>query len=777
MRIFPVVCCVGFLASGANAADSSPAGRNADDRLASLHDGWIDFSKDGRKDIYEDPTATIDARINDLLPRLTLEEKCGQLAQFSGVWRNNGPRVAEGGEQDIRDGRAGSFLNVFGADITRDMQRIAVEESRLGIPLLFAHDVIHGFRTIFPVPLAEAASWDLAAVENAARVAAIEATAHGLHWTFAPMVDIARDARWGRIVEGAGEDVYLGSKMAAARVRGFQGTDLRDRDTLLACVKHFAAYGGAESGRDYNIVDVSERTLRETYLPPFKAAVDAGAATFMAAFNEVAGVPCHANAFLLRDVLRDAWHFDGLVVSDWEGIDEMQAHGVAATPADAGLLALGAGVDVDMVSGIYLRDLAAAVRAGRLSESVVDAAVRRVLHAKLKLGLLDDPYRYCDAEREKALTLTSEHRAAARAIAQKSIVLLKNASQTLPLSKQLHSLAVIGPLADDASTTLGSWSAAGQADEAVSILAGLRGAVGAQAKILHAQGAEVDSPDTTGFADAVRIAREADAVVLVLGESATMSGEARSRTSLDLPGVQNELAQAVRAATAGKPLVVVLMNGRPLSVGWLDENIPAILETWFLGSEMGSAVADVLFGEVNPSGKLPVTFPRTVGQVPIYYNFKNTGRPPDAQDEHTSKYIDAPWTPLYVFGHGLSYTTFAYRDLRLGKEKFVPGEDLKVEVNVTNTGQRAGVEVVQLYLQDEVGSVTRPVRELRGFSRVELAPGESRIVTFTLTSDDLACYDLEMKWSVEPGFFRVFVGGSSAATLSAKFEVVPGTKR
>ena len=753
---------------------TAPASARAADESAGR--GWIDLNKNGAKDVYEDPAAPIDARIEDLLRQMTLEEKLGQLAQYAGTWSNNGPRVPEGGEDDIRAGRAGSFLNVFGAGITRDMQRLAIEESRLGVPLLFAHDVVHGFRTTFPVPLAEAASWDTAAVEGAARVAATEAAAHGLHWTFAPMVDIARDPRWGRIVEGAGEDPYLGSRMATARVRGFQGNKLGAPDSLLACAKHFAAYGAAEGGRDYNTADVSERTLREIYFPPFHAAVEAGAATFMAAFNEIAGVPCHANPWLLDDVLRGEWGFDGLVVSDWSALDELRDHGVAADPVEAGILTLRAGVDIDMVSDYYERDLPDAVGTGRLDQEPVDKAVRRVLRAKFLVGLFDDPYRFSDPAREAAHTLTAENRAAARRMAQQSIVLLKNEAQTLPLSKKLRTLAVIGPLADDRAATLGPWAAAGRPEDAVSIHEGIRAAVTPSVTVLHVRGSGVNDRDTSGFAEAERAAREADAVVLVLGEDATMSGEARSRSSLDLPGVQGELDRAVRAAADSKPLAVVLMNGRPLSVAELDETMPAILETWFLGIEMGHAVADVLFGEVNPSGKLPVTFPRTVGQVPIHYNHKRTGRPADAHDSFTAKYIDVPWTPLYAFGHGLSYTRFAYSDLTLSTKKVGTEENVTVRVTLRNTGDRAGAEVVQLYLRDEVASTTRPVRELRGFERVDLAPGESREVSFELTPDDLACLDTKMQRTVEAGWFTVFVGGSSTAELSARFEVVPAAK-
>jgi len=708
--------------------------------------------------------------VDSLVSIMTLEEKLGQLTQYRGRWGNTGPVVAEGGEAEIRQSKVGSFLSIYGAAYTREMQRIAVEESRLGIPLLFAHDVIHGFRTIFPVPLALAGSWDPDAVEQSARIAAVEATGYGIHWTFAPMVDVARDPRWGRIVEGFGEDPYLASVMSAVHVRGFQGDDLASPSTLLACAKHFAAYGGAEGGRDYNTVDISERTLRETYLPPFKAAVDAGVETFMASFNEVAGVPAHASRFLLEDILRGEWGFGGLVVSDYTGVLELIPHGVAATRADAGLLALQAGVDVDMVSAIYIEDLPATVRDGRLDVATVDEAVRRVLRAKYKLGLFEDPYRYSDPARQEAVALTPAHRQAARALAQKSIVLLKNEDQALPLRKDLGTLAVIGALADDARETLGGWVGAGRAEDARSLLDGIRRAVSPGTTVRYARGADVVSDDTDGFDEAVRLAAEADAVVLVLGEHHDMSAEALNRSSLDLPGVQQALAEAVYAT--GTPVVAVLMNGRPLSVTWLDEHVPAILETWFLGVEMGDAVADVLFGDYNPGGKLPVTFPRTVGQVPLYYNHKNTGRPPDAANRYTSKYIDVPWTPLYPFGYGLSYTTFGYDNLRLSAARIPAGETLTVTVDVTNTGERAGDEVVQLYLQDEVASITRPVKELRGFRRIHLAPGERQTLSFILTPEDLSFLGPDLTPLLEPGFFKVFVGTNSAQVSTVRFEVV-----
>jgi beta-glucosidase len=697
---------------------------------------------------------------------MTLEEKLGQLNQPAGPQSQTGPAARAGTLAEIRAGRIGSFLGVYGAAYTRELQRAAVEESRLHIPLLFAHDVIHGFRTIFPVPLAEASSWDPTAVERSARIAAIEATAHGVHWTYAPMVDIARDPRWGRVVEGSGEDPYLGAVMAAARVRGFQGAT----PPLLATAKHFAAYGAAEGGRDYNTADVSPRTLHEIYLPPFKAAVDAGAESIMAAFNEIAGVPMHAHGHLLRDVLRDDWGFDGVLVSDYTGIMELLPHGVATDSAAAGMLALHAGVDVDMVSTIYLNHLPTLIQKGVVAESLVNQAVARVLRAKHHLGLFTDPFRYGDPAHDRARTLTAEHLVHAREMARKSIVLLKNSGETLPLSKRLRTLAVIGPLADDAESALGSWAAAGRPEDAIPVLEGIRRALTPETRILHAKGADVATDDTTGFAEAERLARQAEAVILVLGEDRDMSAEARNRSSLDLPGVQQRLAQRMHAT--GKPLVVVLMNGRPLSTSWLDANIPAILETWYLGVQTGPAVADVLFGDYNPGGKLPISVPRTVGQVPIYYNHKNTGRPFDEQEKYTSKYLDVPSTPLYPFGHGLSYTRFRYSNLRLSAARIRTSDSLTVSVEVTNTGDRAGDEVVQLYLRDEVASLTRPVKELRGFRRVTLKPGEKRTVGFVLSRDDLAFYGPDLRRIVEPGMFTVYVGTSSVDVSEARFEVV-----
>jgi beta-glucosidase len=723
--------------------------------------------------------------VDSVLAGLTLEEKLGQLTQNVLSAAVTGPQLPEASAADIRAGRIGSFLGTSGAEVTRNLQRVAVEQSRAKIPLLFAHDVIHGFRTIFPVPLAEAASWDPAAVERAARVAAAEGAANGLHWTFAPMVDIARDPRWGRIVEGSGEDPYLGSVMAAARVRGFQGADsttgaahkLRDTLTLIATAKHFAAYGAAEGGRDYNVAEVPARTLREIYLPPFHAAANAGARSVMAAFNEVDGVPMHANRELINGVLRRKWGWDGILVSDYTGIMELLNHGVAADTAEAARVALDAGVDVDMVSTFYLAKLPAEVRAGRVPVGVIDSAVRRVLRAKYERGLFEDPYRYSSVARERALTLAPAFVAEARDMARRSIVLLKNDGGVLPLRKDLRAIAVIGPLADDSTSALGAWAGAGRPQDAVTPLAGIRQALGSRGRVLYARGAPADTADTTGFAEAVRVAREADAVVLVIGEREDMSGEAHSRASLDLPGVQGELARAVYAAARGfgKPVVVVLMNGRPLAVPWLAENVPAIIEAWHLGVQTGPALADVLFGDFNPGGKLPVSFPRTVGQVPIYYNHRNTGRPPVEGVRWNSKYIDVPWTPLWPFGYGLSYTTFAYDTPRVSRTEIGPTDSLTVSVDVTNSGARAGDEVVQLYVRDDAASVTRPVKMLKGFRRLTLRPGERRTLTFTLRPQDLALYDVRMRYVVEPGTFTVWAAGSSLGGQPARFRVVGAT--
>src|SRR5881398_3145913 len=703
-------------------------------------------------------------KLDSLLARMTLEEKLGQLNQLSVDNQPNAEQL-----ELVRKGLVGSFFNLTGAAATHAAQLVAVTDSRLHIPLIFGQDVIHGYRTIFPIPLGEAASWDPDAVEAAAHVAAREASAAGVHWTFAPMVDIARDPRWGRIAEGSGEDPYLGSAMAAARVRGFQGKDPRAPDAVLATVKHFAAYGGAEGGRDYNTVDLSERTLREVYLPPYHAAIDAGAGSVMTSFNEIGGIPSTASPWLMTTLLRREWGFKGFVVSDWTAVAELLNHGVAGSRADAGKLPLEAGVDMDMVSRIYVSDLPALVRAGRIPVAVVNEAVRRVLRAKAALGLFDDPDHGATVEHERAVLLAPEHRQLARRVAEESIVLLKNEGQVLPLAARVKTLAVIGPLADDKTSALGSWPGRGEPQDAVTPLEGIKQRAGS-VSVVYAKGCGITDTSTAGFADAVAAAKQAHVAVLVLGEAGDMSGEAASRAELDLPGVQPQLLEAVHAT--GTPIVLVVMSGRPLTIPWAAEHVPAILESWFLGVETGPALAAVLFGDVSPSGKLPVTFPRAVGQIPLYYDHKNTGRP-TGPDKYTSKYTDLPVTPLFPFGHGLSYTTFGYSDLRLSAPRITPAGAQNVSVTVTNIGSREGAEVVQLYVHDEVASVTRPVRALAGFRRVSLKPGEARTLDFHLTSKELGLYNKDMKFVVEPGKFRVFVGGSSVGGLEAEFEIAP----
>lgn len=705
----------------------------------------------------------VEARINALLARMTLEEKLGQLQQLDGEANGN---FRPEHLQLARLGLMGSTLNVRGAQRTNELQRIAVTESRLKIPLIFGFDVIHGYRTIFPIPLGEAASWDPAAVERAASIAAAEARAAGVHWTFAPMVDIARDPRWGRIAEGSGEDQYLGSLMARARVRGFQGNDYSAPDKVVACAKHWVAYGAAEAGRDYNTTDVSERSLREIYFPPFKAAVDAGVGTFMSAFNDLNGVPASANPFTLTEVLRGEWKFDGFVVSDYTSVEELIKHGVAANGADAAREALSAGVDMEMVSRLYNKHASELIKEHKLSQQTIDEAVRRILRIKFRLGLFDKPY--VNEKLEPAAIFKSASVVAAREIAAHSIVLLRNDHDVLPLAKNVRSIALIGPLADSRNDMLGSWTGDGKPEDAVTLLQGLKLKV-PQTRINYAQGCEVKCDNADGFEGALRAARESDVAIIAVGESADMSGEAASRSSLDLPGRQLDLVKAVQAT--GKPTVVVLMNGRPLTINWIAENTPAILETWFAGTQAGNAIADVLFGDVNPGGKLPVTFPRSVGQIPLYYNHKHTGRPPDANNKYTSKYLDVAWTPLFPFGYGLSYTQFKITNLQLSDQRIPLNGRLTVSVDVENTGKRAGDEVVQLYIRDVAASVTRPVKELKGFQRVTLPPGEKKRVDFVLTAEQLGFWNRQMRFTVEPGEFKVMVGANSEDLIEATFEV------
>ncbi len=719
------------------------------------------------------PEPSESSRVETLLAQMTLEEKLGQLNLIpGGRQRALNSFLDEAGLERVRRGEAGAYLHVAGAERLREVQRVAVEESRLHIPLLFAMDVVHGYRTIFPVPLAVAASFDADAAETMARVSADEATSAGLNWTFAPMVDIARDPRWGRVVEGAGEDPYLGSIMAAAQVRGYQGDDLSEPNTMLSSVKHFAAYGGAMGGRDYATVELSTRALEEVFLPPFFAAHRAGAATMMTAFNDIGGVPVTADRNLVRNQLRGDWGFNGIVVSDWNAIAELINHGVAADRASAGRLALAASVDIDMSSNVYANDLRAAIANDPEALGWVDEAVRRVLHAKEALGLFDNPYQYHDTARETRTLLSTENRAAARDVARRSMVLLKNEGSVLPLARNPGRIAVIGALADDASSPLGSWRAQGRPADVVTVLAGLRNELGPRANIRYEPGAAPNSEDVSGIPAAVRAARASAVVILVIGEDFDQSGEARSRSSVELPPSQDALARAVIAT--GKPVIVVLMNGRPLAISHLAENADAILETWYLGVETGPAVADMLFGDTAPGGRLPAAFPRSSGQVPIYALEPPSGRPADAElTRDSTRYRDLPITPLYPFGHGLSYTSFTYSDFALGAPTIGGNDAIEVRVRVTNAGARAGDEVVQLYVRDPVASVARATRQLRGFQRVRLAPGESRTITFVLRAAQLALFDQNARWMVEPGRIDVMVGSSSAdIRQQASFEIV-----
>lgn len=700
----------------------------------------------------------IEKRVDALLAKMTLEEKVGQLTQFGTPKKKHEPLIVAG--------KIGSLLDVHGAAQTNALQKLAVEKSRLKIPLLIANDVIHGYRTIFPIPLAEASSWDLQAIEKGARVAAEESAAAGTHWTFAPMVDVARDPRWGRVAEGSGEDPYLGSMIAVARVRGFQGKSEKDwarPDTVLACAKHFVAYGAAEAGRDYNTVDLSERTLREVYFPPFEAAVAAGVGTVMSAFNDVNGVPSTANRFALTRVLRGEWGFGGFVVSDWESVDELRHHGVAADKAAATRLAFSAGVDMDMEAGVYLKTLPKLVRQGLISSATVDASVRRILRIKFKLGLFERPY--VDPQREGKVLFSAANLQAALEMAHRSIVLLKNNKALLPLRKDLRSIALLGPLATEKKELLGPWASKGKPAEVESLLEVLKRRF-PKTKIRHAKGCEIEGGSKAGIAAAVRLAKRSKVAIIVVGERAEMSGEAASRASIDLPGHQQALVEAVSAT--GTPVVVVLMNGRPLALPWIAEHVPAILETWFLGTRAARAIADVLFGDVNPSGKLPITFPRAVGQVPIYYAHRHTGRPPSAK-KYSSKYLDVAHTPLYPFGFGLSYTSFTLSNLQLGSKVMPAQGPLTLSVDVKNTGSRAGDEVVQVYLSDLTASVTRPIKLLRRFRRVTLAAGAQRTITFRLTRADLSMLGVDLKPVVEPGTFELMVGASSASGVTARF--------
>lgn len=723
----------------------------------------------------------IENKVNELLSKMTLDEKIGQMNQYNGFWEVTGPEPVGGNAkmkyEHLKSGRVGSMFNITGVENVRKIQKIVVENSRLGIPLIFGYDVIHGYKTISPIPLAEAASWDLKAIEHSARIAAIEASAVGLNWSFGPMVDISRDPRWGRVMEGAGEDPYLGSKIGAARVKGFQGNDLAASNTVAACAKHFAAYGFSEAGRDYNIVDIGTSTLYNVVLPPFKAAVDAGVRTLMNSFNLLNGIPATGNSFLQRDILKDSWAFDGFVVSDWASGREMIAHGYASDLKQVAEFSSTAGSDMDMESYAYISHLKELVEAGIVPISMVDDAVKRILRVKFQLGLFDDPYKYCNAEREKTLLNHPDHHKAALDMAKKSIVLLKNKGNLLPLKKEKQKIAVIGALADDKNSPIGSWRAMGEENSAVSVLEGL--SAYPENTIKYAKGADltqgrtsvlfelkINETDKSGFAEAIELAKKSDLVIMVLGEHGFQTGEGRSRANLDLPGVQQELLEAVYQVN--KNIVLVLMNGRPLILNWAEEHVPAILETWHLGSQSGNAIAQVLYGDYNPSGKLPMSFPRSVGQIPIYYNHYSTGRPNPSNLVYWSHYNDESNEPLYPFGFGLSYTNFKYSDLKIdGNDK----KNIKVQVTIKNTGKVKGEEVVQLYIHDKFASVTRPVKELKGFEKIELLPGETKNIKFLLTEKELGFYNNKGEYLVEPGEFEIMVGTNSKDVIRAAFEL------
>ncbi|MBN3521032.1 beta-glucosidase BglX [Algoriphagus lutimaris] len=723
----------------------------------------------------------LDARVDSLLSLMTLEEKVGQMNQYNGFWEVTGPAPKDGDAarkyEHLRKGLVGSMLNVTGSENVRAVQRIAVEETRLGIPLVIGYDVIHGFKTLSPIPLAEAASWDLAAIRKSAEVAAKESSAAGVNWTFAPMVDISRDARWGRVMEGAGEDTYLGSKIAYERVKGFQGEDLSQPHTILATAKHFAGYGFSESGRDYNTVDVGTSTLYNDIFPPFQAALEADVKTFMNSFNILNGIPATGNSFLQRDILKGKWAFEGLMVSDWGSIREMIPHGFARDGKHAAELAVNAGSDMDMESALYVEHLVSLVKEGKVKESDIDDAVKRILKLKFELGLFEDPYKYCNSDREKEITGSKEIRDAVLDMAQKSIVLLKNEGGLLPLKKSGANIALIGQLAADKDSPLGSWRALVEANSAVSVLEGLISS--GQNKIQYERGplvfdgtqnfafeVKVNEEDRTGFQEAIQAAKQAEVVVMVLGENGFQSGEGRSRTDLGLPGLQQELLEEVYKVNPN--IVLVLMNGRPLVIDWAAEHIPSIVEAWHLGSESGNAIAKVLYGDYNPSGKLPMTFPRNVGQIPIYYNHKNTGRPdyPGQDLVFWSHYMDSPNTPLYPFGYGLSYTSFEYSDLKLSASQMNKGGNMELSVVLKNTGAVKGKETVQLYVHDLVASTSRPIKELKGFQQIELAPGESKEVKFIIDEKSLGFYTPEGNWIVESGEFKLFLGGDSASEMN-----------
>ena len=731
----------------------------------------------------------MDRFISDLMKKMTLDEKLGQLNLPGAGDITTGQASSSDIAQKIKDGKVGGLFNIKTVAKIREVQKIAVESSRLKIPLIFGMDVIHGYQTVFPIPLGLSSSWDMELIQQSARIAAIEASADGINWTFSPMVDISRDPRWGRVSEGSGEDPYIGSEIAKAMVRGYQGDDLSKNNTIMACVKHFALYGASEAGRDYNTTDMSRLRMYNEYFPPYKAAVDAGVGSVMTSFNEIEGIPASANKWLVTDVLRKQWGFGGMVVTDYTAINEMIDHGLGDLKT-VSALSLKAGVDMDMVGEGFLNTLGESLKEGQITQQQIDLACRRILEAKYKLGLFVDPYRYCDVQRSKTEIFTEAHRKIARTTAAQSFVLLKN-NNILPLKKS-GTIALIGPLADAKENMTGTWSVAAENDKSIALLTGLKNGAGSRAKILYAKGSNLTADSAleeraTMFGkslkrdkraadvilkEALAIANQSDVIVAALGESAEMSGESSSRTNIEIPEIQQELLKAL--LKTGKPLVLVLFTGRPLALKWEDENVPAILNVWFGGSEAGDAISDVLFGDVNPSGKLTATFPQNVGQVPIFYNHKNTGRPLAEGkwfQKFRSNYLDVSNEPLYPFGYGLSYTTFKYGDIKVSKSTFKPGETITVNITVTNSGSIQGKEVVQLYIRDMVGTITRPVKELKGFQKIQLKAGESKTVSFKITEEDLKFYNSDLKFVAEPGEFKLFIGTNSRDVKETSFSL------
>lgn len=707
---------------------------------------------------------TIDEKVSELLSKMTLEEKMGQLVQYSGFEYATGPQNSNSANvlNEIKQGKVGSMLNVAGAQETRKFQELALK-SRLKIPLLFGQDVIHGYRTTFPVNLGQAASWDLKLIEKSERIAAIEASAYGIHWTFAPMVDIARDPRWGRVMEGSGEDTYLGTQIGLARIRGFQGKGLGNLDAIMACAKHFAAYGAAVGGRDYNSVDMSLRQLNETYLPPFKAAAEAGVATFMNSFNDINGIPATANKYILRDLLKGKWNYKGFVVSDWGSIGEMVPHGYAKDNKEAAERAINAGSDMDMESRAYMAELPNLVKEGKVDPKLIDDAAKRILVKKFEMGLFDDPYRFSDEKRQKEQLNNQENRKFGREFGSKSIVLLKNQNNILPLSKSTKTVALIGPFGKETSANHGFWSIAFKDDNQriVTQFDGIKNQLDKNSTLLYAKGANVDDQDKSMFAEAVETAKKADVVIMTLGEGHAMSGEAKSRSNIHFSGVQEDLLKEI--AKTGKPIVLMINAGRPLVFDWAADNVPAIMYTWWLGTEAGNSIADVLFGTVNPGGKLPMTFPRTEGQIPVYYNHYNTGRPAknNTDRNYVSAYIDLDNNPKFPFGYGLSYTQFKYSDTNLSSNNLKENQTLNISVNVTNSGNYDGEEVVQLYIRDLFGKVVRPVKELKGFQKVFIKKGETKAINFTLSPENLKFYDDQLNYDWEGGEFDIMIGTDS----------------